>query len=61
VPYLETLVHHNTQELFKHNLIDDDQTILLMSYLAAPEMFELHSVSPTDWFIIFKDYNENIS
>jgi hypothetical protein len=32
LPYLETLVHHNTQELFKHNLIDDDQTILLMSY-----------------------------
>ena len=59
-PYLETLVHHNTQELFKYNLIDDDQTILLMSYLAAPEMFELHSVSPTDWFIIFKDYNENL-
>jgi protein YibB len=60
-PYLETLVHHNVQELFKNNLIDDDQTLLLMSYLAAPEMFELHPVSSDNWFIAFKDYNENLS
>jgi protein YibB len=60
-PYLETLVYHNIQELFKNNLIDDDQTLLLMSYLAAPEMFELHPVSPDNWFIALKDYNENLS
>jgi len=56
---LEALVHHSTTELIKHNLIDDDQTLLLMSYLSKPELFELHKVSEQDWFVAFKDYNEN--
>jgi protein YibB len=60
-PVLENLVYHNTRELIKNNLIDDDQTLLLMSYLAKPELFELHKVSNDDWFIVFKDYNETVS
>jgi len=58
---LEYLVKHNTEELLKHGLIDDDQTLLLMSYLQKPELFELHKVSPDDWFVAFKDYNETVS
>ena len=54
---LEALVHHNLDELLKNNLIDDDQTLLLMSYLQKPEMFELHRVSNQDWFVAFRDYN----
>lgn len=57
---LEQLVHHSLNELLNNNLVDDDQTLLLMSYLFKPELFELHSVSKEDWFIIFKDYNANI-
>lgn len=60
-PTLEHLMHHNTNELLKNTLIDDDQTLLLMSYLQKPELFELHPVSSNDWFIAFKDYNENLS
>jgi protein YibB len=56
-PTLEALVHHSVSELLKNDLIDDDQTILLMSYLQKPELFELHKVSPDDWFVAFKDYN----
>jgi len=59
--FLEALVHHSISELLKNDLIDDDQTLLLMSYLYKPEMFELHKVSPDNWFVAFKDYNENIS
>ena len=59
-PTLETLVHHSVSELLKNDLIDDDQTILLMSYLQKPELFELHKVSSNDWFVAFKDYNDNI-
>jgi hypothetical protein len=55
---LEYLVHHSVDQLLKNNLIDDDQTILLMSYLQKPELFELHKVSEHDWFIIFKDFSE---
>lgn len=58
---LEALVSHNTKELMSNNLIDDDQTLLLMSYLLKPELFELHRVSPDDWFVAFKEYNENLS
>ncbi len=60
-PLLEGLVHHSINELLKNDLIDDDQTLLLMSYLSKPEIFELHKVSEQDWFIAFKEYNENLS
>jgi protein YibB len=58
-PVLEHLVHHNVSELLKNNLMDDDQTLLLMSYLQAPEMFELHKITGQDWFVAFKDYHED--
>ena len=52
------LMMGSLEMLLKHNLIDDDQTLLLMSYLLKPEEFELRFVNPNDWFIIFKDYND---
>jgi len=58
---LEGLVHHSMNELLKNNLVDDDQTLLLMSYLQRPDYFELRKVSEQDWFIVFKDYNEDLS
>ena len=57
-PKLEAMVYHSVNELIKNNLIDDDQTLLLMSYLMKPELFELHLVSNTDWFIVFKEFSE---
>ena len=60
-PLLEKLVDNSFRELIKNDLIDDDQTLLLMSYLQQPESFELHPISPNDWFIAFKEYNENLS
>ena len=60
-PNLESLIFENLNLLLNNNLIDDDQTLLLMSYLSKPELFDLHKVSNSDWFIIFKDYNESLS
>lgn len=57
-PSLEYLANHTVTELIKNNLIDDDQTILLMSYLLKPEWFELHKVSEDDWFVAFKEYSK---
>jgi protein YibB len=54
---LRDLVFGNLNVLINHDLIDDDQTLLLMSYLTKPELFELRYVHPSDWFIIFKEYN----
>ena len=55
-PTLEALIHHSVNELLKNNLIDDDQTLMLMSYLQKPELFELHPIKESDPFIIFKEY-----
>ena len=52
------LMLRNMEILLKHNLIDDDQTLLLMCYLISPQHFELHQNNPNDWFRIFKDYNK---
>ena len=57
-PKLEAMVHNGVNELLNNNLIDDDQTLLLMSYLMKPELFELHPVSNSDLFIAFKDFSE---
>ena len=38
--------------LIQNNMIDDDQTMMLMSYLAKPEIFELRYNSPDDWFVV---------
>lgn len=53
---LDNLVKYSIEHLLLNNLIDDDQTILLMSYLLKPELFELHKVSEQDWFVAFKEY-----
>ena len=60
-PKLETMILAHTSQLFDNDLIDDDQTLLLMSTLSNPEMFEIHPVSKNDWFIVFKEYNATIS
>lgn len=57
-PLLEKLVQASLNELLKNNLVDDDQTFLLMSYLQKPELFKIHRVDKSDWFIIFKEYND---
>lgn len=58
---LEMMVMEGTQELLRNQLIDDDQTLLTLSYLSSPNDFQIHRVDPSDWFIIFKQFHENIS
>ena len=57
-PALEALVHHSIGELLKNDLIDDDQTLLLMSYLFRQDLFELHPVSKSDWFFAFRQFSQ---
>lgn len=54
---LRELVLHNLNVLLNYNLIDDDQTLLLMAYLTKPELFELRFIDPSDWFVVFKKFN----
>jgi hypothetical protein len=44
--------------LMRVDLIDDDQTLMLMAYKENKEKFKLNTVNPADWFVIFKDFNK---
>jgi protein YibB len=56
-PTFMQLMLYNMNMLIQYNMIDDDQTMMLMSYLSKPELFQLRYNTPDDWFRIFKDYN----
>ena len=45
--------------LLSYDLMDDDQTLLLMAYRNAPSLFETHFVDAdkSGWFVLFKDYS----
>lgn len=51
---LKQLINDNLSTLFNVGLIDDDQTLLLMAYRSAPELFKLNSSDPNNWFTIFE-------
>lgn len=53
---LEGMIRQGLDELISNQLIDDDQLLLLLSYLTAPELFQLHQVGTDDWFRVFKDF-----
>ena len=55
-----TILHNNiftaVDCLLNQNLIDDDQTFLLIASLTNPELYQLHPVTTGDWFTVFKDF-----
>ena len=57
-PKLEHMMNTHMEFLINHNLVDDDQTLLLMCTLSNPSIFDIHPINFNDWFIIFKDYND---
>lgn len=63
-PELYKLVWGNLRLLQQHNLVDDDQTLWLMSYLMKPELFEIHKIPDhqlgLDAFVLFNQYNDTV-
>ncbi len=55
---LKELVLESADYLAKELLVDDDQTLLLLSYLRCPELFELHTIKESDWFVLFTEFNK---
>jgi len=58
---LDQLMFEAQASLFNENLVDDDQTLFLLSYLFEPELFHLHSIPDHqkgyDPFVLFNQYN----
>lgn len=51
---LKQLINDNLSTLLNVGLIDDDQTLLLMAYRSAPELFDLVPANSENWFTIFE-------
>lgn len=60
---LNQLMIEQLNHLLINNLIDDDQTLMLMSYASNPEEFKIYNENinyqDLGWFFIFQYYNEN--
>lgn len=58
--WLSDNIQSKLERLITNNLVDDDQGLMLMSYLDSPDKFSLKFNSSPDWFIIFKEYNSHL-
>ena len=56
---LKRLMRNAFDMLLSYDLMDDDQTLLLMAYRNQPSLFETHFVDAarTGWFVLFKEFN----
>jgi protein YibB len=54
--HLSRLVDDAMASLLACGLVDDDQTVLLMAYRRAPDLFKIHAVDPSDWFVLFRNF-----
>lgn len=48
-PRIAGLAGQSIGLLTQHNLVDDDQTVMLMVYLAQKDLFEIHLIGENDW------------
>ena len=61
-PEFMVLMRKQMEKLISAGLVDDDQTLMLMSTIEKPELFELHKIPDhqlgLDPFVIFQQFNE---
>ena len=60
--YLKKMMNEQLEKLLSNSLVDDEQTLLLLSYMANKKEFVLYreiiDYNNLDWFYIFHYYNE---
>lgn len=58
-PDLQRMMRNAFNMLLSYDLMDDDQTLLLMCHRNHPALFETHFVDApkTGWFVLFREYN----
>ena len=61
-PKFSELMNTSINQLLVNKLIDDDQTLMLMSTLLDPNLFELHKIPDhqkgLDAFVVLQDFNK---
>ena len=62
-PKFEDTMKKQMKTLFDNNLVDDDQTLLLMTSIAEPKLIELHNIPDhqlgLDPFVLFSHFNKD--
>jgi len=60
-PEFEELMANQMKKLLEQTMVDDDQTLMLMSTIEKPELFEFHGIPDhqkgLDAFVILQDFN----
>ena len=60
--YLKKMMDEQLEKLLINSLVDDEQTLLLLSYMTNKEEFVLYreiiDYNNLDWFYIFHYYNQ---
>jgi hypothetical protein len=63
-PKFQELMKSSLIELSESGLVDDDQTLMLMSTIKEPDLFELHKIPDhqlgLDPFVIFSNFNKEV-
>lgn len=63
-PEFQKTMMESLSELIDNGLVDDDQTIMLISTLKNPSLFQLHKIPDhqlgLDPFVIFSDFNKEV-
>ena len=63
-PEVNRLIIESMEELQSKNLVDDDQTLWLMSSLKKPELFNMNIIPDHqlghDSFVLFNNYNDTV-
>lgn len=50
-------IRKSMTSLMECDLIDDDQTLLLMAWRRQPELYNVHNIQPGDFFVVFKNFD----
>ena len=60
--YLNKVMNEQLEKLLSNSLVDDEQTLLLLSYMSNKKEFVLYreiiDYDNLDWFYIFQYYNQ---
>jgi hypothetical protein len=63
-PEFQKTMAKSLSDLIDNGLVDDDQTIMLLSTIKNPSLFQLHKIPDhqlgLDPFVIFSDFNKEV-
>ena len=59
-PAFSEAIDHSLAGLLTADIVDDEQTLLLMAWRANPELYRIHAVDRRDWRVVIRFFNETM-